>query len=93
MTFITKPIKSVTTATLIHAVVQFDNCGMEKNKRMLVKACSWQLIGFAVMSMINVLYMENWRDGMGLSAVLSVIGLVSYYLHEQIWARVRWGRQ
>lgn len=65
---------------------------MEKKTRMLMKAFTWQLIGFTVMSVINVLYMGNWRDGMGLSAVLTLIGLVTYYLHEQIWARVRWGR-
>lgn len=65
---------------------------MEKKTRMLMKAVTWQLIGFIVMSVINVLYMGNWRDGIGLSAVLTLIGLVSYYLHEQVWARIRWGR-
>ncbi len=65
---------------------------MEKKTRMVMKAVTWQLIGFVVMSIINVLYMGNWRDGMGLSVVLTLIGLVSYYLHEQVWARIRWGR-
>ncbi len=65
---------------------------MEKKTRMVMKAVTWQLIGFVVMSVINVLYMGNWRDGLGLSSVLTLIGLVSYYLHEQVWARIHWGR-
>ena len=65
---------------------------MEKKTRMVMKAVTWQLIGVITMSIINVLYMGNWRDGMGLTSVLTLLGLVSYYLHEQVWARIRWGR-
>lgn len=65
---------------------------MEKKTRMFTKACTWQLIGFVVMSIVNYGYMGNWRDGIGLSALLTLIGLASYFLHECIWARVRWGR-
>ena len=84
--------KTGTNPTLIHAAMRFDNLHMEKKTRMLMKALTWQLIGFAVMSVINVLYMGDWRAGIGLSTVLTLIGLVSYYLHEQVWARIRWGR-
>lgn len=84
--------KTGTGPTLIHAQRRFDNRGMEKKTRMLMKAITWQLIGFAVMSVINVLYMGDWRAGVGLSGMLTLIGLVSYYLHEQVWARIRWGR-
>ncbi|MCY7305746.1 MAG: DUF2061 domain-containing protein [Rhodoferax sp.] len=65
---------------------------MENNKRLLTKACTWQLIGFVVMSFINYAVMGDWRQGMGLSGLLTAVGLVSYYLHERIWSRVRWGR-
>lgn len=65
---------------------------MEKKTRTAMKAITWQLIGFVMMSVINTIYMGNWSDGLGLSSVLTLIGLVSYYLHEQVWARIRWGR-
>jgi uncharacterized membrane protein len=84
--------KTGTDCTLIHALGRFDNRRMEKKTRMLMKAITWQLIGFTVMSGINSFYMGDWRQGLGLSALLTVIGLVSYYLHEQLWARIRWGR-
>lgn len=65
---------------------------MEKKTRMWMKALTWQLIGFTVMSVINALYMGDWRAGLGLSGLLTLLGLVSYYLHEQLWARIGWGR-
>lgn len=65
---------------------------MEKKTRTALKAITWQSIGFVMMAVINTIYMGSWSDGLGLSSVLTVIGLVSYYLHEQAWARIRWGR-
>jgi uncharacterized membrane protein len=65
---------------------------MEKNKRAAMKAITWQLIGFVTMALINTVYMGSWHDGLGLSSVLTLTGLVSYYLHERAWARIHWGR-
>jgi uncharacterized membrane protein len=64
---------------------------MENNKRTLTKAISWQAIGFVMMAIVNYFYMGNFAQGLGLSALLTLIGLVSYYVHERFWARVRWG--
>ena len=66
---------------------------MEKNTRTLTKAISWQLIGFVMMAIVNYFYMGNFSQGLGLSALLTGIGLVSYYLHERLWANIRWGKQ
>lgn len=65
---------------------------MEKNTRLLTKAITWQMIGFVMMTVVNYLYMGNLQAGLGLSALLTLIGLVSYYVHERVWAAVRWGR-
>ncbi len=92
MTVVSFLTKTGTTSTLLHAPTRFDNPRMEKKTRMLMKAVTWQLIGFAVMSVINILYMGDWRAGVGLSGLLTLVGLVSYYLHEQVWARIGWGR-
>jgi uncharacterized membrane protein len=32
------------------------------------------------------------RDGLGLSTLLTLMGLVSYYWHERFWARISWGQ-
>lgn len=64
---------------------------MENNKRTLTKAISWQAIGFVMMAIVNYFYMGSLSQGLGLSALLTLIGLVSYYLHERFWAGIRWG--
>lgn len=64
---------------------------MENNKRTLTKAITWQLIGFVMMAIVNYFYMGDFSQGLGLSALLTLIGLVSYYLHERVWASVGWG--
>ena len=66
---------------------------MEHSSRTLVKAVTWQLIGFVVMSIVNYYYIGSLRAGIGLSALLTMIGLVIYYLHERLWAKISWGRR
>jgi uncharacterized membrane protein len=45
-----------------------------------------------LMTLINYVYMGNLAQGLGLSAVLTLVGLVTYFLHERFWAGVAWGR-
>ena len=66
---------------------------MEHSKRSVVKALTWQFIGFVVMSIVNYYYLGSLRSGVGLSALLTMIGLVSYYFHERVWERIHWGRR
>lgn len=77
---------------MIHAIHPPRILDMENSHRTLVKACTWQLIGFVVMTIVNYFYMGSLQSGLGLSALLTGIGLVSYYFHERFWARIRWGR-
>jgi uncharacterized membrane protein len=65
---------------------------METNKRTLIKAITWQSLGFGLMTLINYVYMGNLAQGLGLSAVLTLVGLVTYFLHERFWAGIAWGR-
>lgn len=92
VTIITNRRVNVTSKTLIHAEATTTIVGMEHNKRTLTKAITWQLIGFAMMAIVNYFYIGNFSQGLGLSALLTLIGLVSYYLHERLWAGIRWGR-
>lgn len=64
---------------------------MENNTRTLTKAITWQAIGFVMMAIVNYFYMGNFSQGLGLSALLTLIGLVSYYLHERLWTYINWG--
>lgn len=91
VTIITKRRNYVTNQTLIHAGGDSTIPSMENNKRTLTKAISWQVIGFVMMAVVNYFYMGDFSQGLGLSALLTFIGLVSYYLHERFWASIRWG--
>ncbi|MCF8159072.1 MAG: DUF2061 domain-containing protein [Polaromonas sp.] len=65
---------------------------METSKRTLIKAFTWQSLGFGVMTITNYFYMGSMAQGLGLSALLTLIGLVTYVLHERLWATVAWGK-
>ena len=65
---------------------------MENNTRTLTKAFTWQLIGFVLMTIVNYFYLGNLKQGLGLSLLLTLMGLVTYYFHERLWARIAWGR-
>ena len=64
---------------------------METNKRTWVKAMTWQLLGLVVMTGINIWYLDNWLDSLGLALLLAGSGMVMFYLHERLWTLVRWG--
>ena len=65
--------------------------GMEYKKRTWTKALSWQAIGLLMMSVVNYFYLGDLHQGLGLSLLLTVQGLLTYVVHERLWARVRWG--
>lgn len=65
---------------------------MENTTRTLTKAFTWQLLGFVLMTIVNYFYMGSFSQGLGLSLVLTLMGLVTYYFHERLWAGISWGR-
>ena len=65
---------------------------METTRRSIAKALSWQGIGLLLMTGIGYVFTGSIGQGGMLAIVSSAIGLLSYVLHERLWARVRWGR-
>lgn len=65
---------------------------MEQNKRTWAKAFTWQASGLVIMTAVNYLYLGSLQQSLGLSALLTAMGLLTYVVHERAWARVRWGR-
>lgn len=64
---------------------------MDSPRRTWTKALTWQALGLLVMSLVNYLYLGNLQQGVGLSLVLTGLGLLTYVAHEWVWSRVRWG--
>ena len=65
---------------------------METNKRTIAKAFCWQAVGLVVMTIIGYIFTGSAGEGGALALTSAVVGLVNYFLHERMWARVRWGR-
>lgn len=60
--------------------------------RSVVKGLSWRALGTFDTTMLAYLYTGDITGGLKLGAteLFTKIGL--YYLHERIWARIKWGR-
>ncbi|MEP5728164.1 MAG: DUF2061 domain-containing protein [Sulfitobacter sp.] len=65
---------------------------MEKQTRIIAKAITWQISGFMVMTVLGYVTTGSFQAATGLAVSACGIGLVSYVIHERIWAKVRWGR-
>jgi uncharacterized membrane protein len=65
---------------------------METKKRTIAKAFCWQAVGLVVMSVIGYAFTGSAGEGGALALTSAAVGLMNYFLHERLWARVRWGR-
>lgn len=66
---------------------------METTTRMVVKALSWQLLGLIVMAAIGYILTGSLQTAGSFALLTSAIGLVTFVLHEKLWARIPWGRR
>ena len=65
---------------------------METNKRSLLKAISWQIVGIMITVSVAALYTGSMVQSLELTAIYTALSLISYTLHERIWQRIPWGR-
>ena len=65
---------------------------METGMRTFLKAITWQVCGLVVMVALAYVATGNLSVAGGLALVSSATGFVTYFLHERLWQRVRWGR-
>lgn len=65
---------------------------METRRRTLVKAIAWNLLGFVVMTFVGVAMTGSATIGGTIAIINTMIGLSCYFIHERIWAHIRWGR-
>lgn len=65
---------------------------MDTRVRSIVKAVSWQALGLLVTTLIGYAFTGELAQAGAFAAVLTLVSLVTYVLHERIWNAVRWGR-
>lgn len=65
---------------------------MDTKSRTLTKALIWNVIGFAVMSLVGFLATGSFAVGGAMALVNTGVGLTMYIIYERIWDRISWGR-
>lgn len=60
--------------------------------RSIVKALTWQAMGLVVMTAITWAVTGSVSKGGVVALLGAATGMVTYLLHERLWARVDWGR-
>ncbi|GAA6174632.1 DUF2061 domain-containing protein [Sulfitobacter pacificus] len=65
---------------------------MDLKKRTIVKALTWQVIGFFMMVAIGYVTTGSLNAAGGMAFIACVTGILTYVLHERIWQRISWGR-
>lgn len=64
---------------------------MESHVRSLVKSLSWRLFGFVFMVAMAWLITGSAKTGMALGVLDFAVKSATFYLHERLWQRIRWG--
>ena len=65
---------------------------MDSPKRTLAKTITWQVSGLVMMALLGFVVTGSFAVAGGLALASTVIGTISYVLHERLWARIKWGR-
>ncbi|MEL6205656.1 MAG: DUF2061 domain-containing protein [Pseudomonadota bacterium] len=65
---------------------------MDSPARTIAKTLTWQTSGFLSMVAITWIVTGSVASGGAVAGVATLIGTVSYLVHERIWACIRWGR-
>ncbi|MCH2068815.1 DUF2061 domain-containing protein [Shimia sp.] len=66
---------------------------MDTQKRSIVKAVIWNVIGIISMSVVGILATGSAALGGKMALINTGLGFSMYVIYERIWSRVRWGRQ
>lgn len=66
---------------------------MDTKARMALKATTWQISGFIVMTLIGLAFTGSVTASGGIAAVGALTGFVNYFGHELIWSKIKWGRR
>lgn len=66
---------------------------MDSNRRTVIKAVTYQLMGLAVMTALGTAFTGSPGMGGALALISAATGALGYVLHEKLWSLIRWGRR
>jgi uncharacterized membrane protein len=62
-------------------------------KRSVVKALTYRAVIICLDSLVIYLFTHKVDVALGFMIVSNVYTTVGYFLHERLWARIRWGTE
>ena len=64
---------------------------MERPQGSIAEAASYRLLGSLLTALIAYLLCGAWDVALGVGLLDSVSKMAAYFLHERLWARIKWG--
>jgi len=64
---------------------------LESSKRSIAKAVSYRFFGSLFTTGIAWWLSGEWAVGLGVGVLDAVAKMGAYFLHERVWARIKWG--
>ncbi|MYA79469.1 MAG: DUF2061 domain-containing protein [Acidobacteriia bacterium] len=64
---------------------------VESHQRSIAKAASYRLLGSLLTALIAYLLCGAWDVALGVGLFDSGAKMAAYFLHERLWARIKWG--
>ena len=64
---------------------------MESHKRSIAKAASYRFFGSLITGLIAYALSGAWDVALGVGFFDAVFKMAAYFLHERVWARIKWG--
>jgi len=65
---------------------------METHRRSIAKAVSYRVYATILTFLIAWALTGKLTIGLQIGALDAVVKLLGYFLHERVWARIKWGR-
>ncbi len=66
---------------------------VETHPRSLAKSVSYRVLSVAVDATVAYYFTHNIALSAGIVLFVDTYSTVLYYVHERIWAHIRWGRK
>jgi uncharacterized membrane protein len=66
---------------------------IDSRKRSIVKAITYRILIVCLDFLVIYLLTKQAKMAFGFMVVSNVYTTLGYFLHERVWARIRWGKQ
>lgn len=66
---------------------------MDTTKRLITKSITWQIAGLFSMTLIGFIFTNSFAASGSIAIAGAIVGFLSYFCHEMLWAKVKWGRR